>query len=85
MPGVYECSLLKETHNSPPLYRTNFSEGSGNVAKGGRIPAGIWGLIQKLVTNDSYSGFYNRVAANVQDSNKLVVRRKLWHPKAQES
>jgi len=38
MPGLYEYSLLKETHSFPFLYRTNFSEGSGNIAKRGRDP-----------------------------------------------
>jgi hypothetical protein len=36
MPGLYEYSLLKETHSFPFLYRTNFSEGSDNIAKGER-------------------------------------------------
>lgn len=62
-----------------------FPKAAVTLRRGGGIPAGIWGLIQELVTNDSYSGFYNRVAAKVQDSNKLVVRRKLWHLRAQES
>jgi hypothetical protein len=70
--------VLKERHIFPFHYRANFSEGGCNIAKGERILAGIWGLIQELVTDDISSGFYSRVAANAQDSNKLVVTGKLW-------
>jgi hypothetical protein len=78
MPGLYEDAALKEARDFPFLYRTNFSEGGGNIAKGGRILSGTQGLIRKLVTDDISSGFYSRVAANAQDSNKLVVTHQLW-------
>jgi len=84
-----ECTRIhcwKRHTISPFSIRLIFFEVGGNVAKGKgeRSLAGIWGLIQELVTNDSYSGFYSRVAANAQDPNKLVVRSKLWRLRAGE-